>query len=150
MSIVLVKGSLMVCDGLSYSSFNQFGPKIKIYSDALIGSVGRMDHADVLEKWFVNGRLGKPEYFGEDSPDATLLVLTPDTLKVVYSNGYIEEVPSKIYAIGCGAPAAMVCMDMDLDPIETVKSIAKMIPGCGLPVYYARCFEKPGTVVAVK
>ena len=138
MTTVAVRGGAMAADTQAVMyGFRTPCSKISRHGsgehEILIGETGNVPCINTLKKWYFNKGEEPPSYvlFGDEQPDATLILLTITGIKLVRQWGEVEDVNLPFFSIGSGSDIAMVAMHMGATARQAVEIAHRVDPNTG-------------------
>lgn len=124
MTTVAAKDGVMACDSQVTGSFGCPAQKIRKSGDIIIGFAGDWIAGAYFADYYLNPLTDPPERDSDD--DIDLLVLKPSGIYLVDYRFREVRICGHHYAIGSGAQAAMVAMNMGADAKEAIKQAMKV------------------------
>lgn len=143
MTVIAAKEGVMAADTMlsAGNAQNRAQKLVRMTDGGVAGGCGVWRKAYVGLQFLAAG--GDPN--GKDGPDidgATLLIARPDgSLWMVEDEFPAFPLMDAIAAIGCGADAAKMAMEMGLSAVEAVAKVTKQDVLCGDPVQSMDVFE---------
>ena len=119
MTTVAVKGKTMACDSQLSDGYSVCTRKVIKKNNCIVGWAGDWIAGEYFADYYLSNKEEKPDRDSDD--DLELLVLKKSGLYLVDYRFREVRICGKHYAIGSGAQAAMVAMNMGATATEAVK-----------------------------
>ncbi len=124
MTTIAVMGQEMACDSLVSGGFTSASRKIRKRNGCIVGYAGDWIAGEYFADYYVGNQDDKPNRDSDD--DIELLVLKKSGIYLVDYRFREVRICGTHYAIGSGAAAAMVAMNLGLTAQEAVKEAIKV------------------------
>ena len=133
MTTIVATRHMMAADSKTVVGESWFySQKLYRIGNKIIGCAGDSSASEKFLHWFKHPKSKRPEF--KDSESFAALVLTSDGLFHVDESLCLDPIKDDYFAIGSGAIAALVAMDLGLDPVAAVEAACRRDANSGLPV----------------
>ena len=124
MTTIAVCGSEMACDSLVSGGFTSASRKIRKRNNCLVGYAGDWIAGEYFADYYLTDHDNKPNRDSDD--DVELLVLKKSGIFLVDYRFREVRICGTHYAIGSGAAAAMVAMNLGLNAADAIREAIKV------------------------
>ena len=119
MTTIAVRDGVMACDSLITGGMSAAATKMHRKGGVIVGFAGDWLAGEYFAQQYLSGENGSKKRDSDD--DVELLVLKPSGIYLVDYRFREVKIASKYYAIGSGAPLAMVAMNMGATAADAVR-----------------------------
>lgn len=124
MTTIAAKDGVMACDSRITGGFENPARKIRKGKGCIVGYCGDWIAGEALAEYYISEGGTEPPL--DDNDDIELLVLKKSGIYLVDRKFRKVKIHGKHYAIGSGAAAAMVAMNMGASATEAIKEASKV------------------------
>jgi len=124
MTTIVVCGSEMACDSRVSGGFTAASRKIRKKKNCIVGYAGDWIAGEYFADYYLSSKEEKPNRDSDD--DLELLVLKKSGIYLVDYRFREVRICGNHYAIGSGAAAAMVAMNLGLNAADAIREAIKV------------------------
>lgn len=113
--------------------------KIVRVGRSVVGVAGDSSAIEKFFRWYIGGRKKRERPEFRDSESFAALILDSRGMWHCDESLAFDRIYDDYFAIGTGAVAALVAMDLGLDPVAAVEAACRRDANSGLPVEHMEC-----------